>query len=113
MKEFILQFLGTENILHVLVPFAWALLAASASMIYGVQKRNKGSISTPQNFSWSFFIKDNILRAAGTSLLLLMGVVFYKDFYGEPITSLKALFLGLSSDQLFAFLKNINKKARA
>lgn len=113
MENFIVQFLGTANAIDVLVPLSWALLAVVASLALGVKRRNKGSISTPKDFSWSFFFKDNILRGLGTLLLLFIGVVFYQDIYGEPISSFKALALGLCSDQLVAYLKNINKTARA
>ncbi len=113
MTEFIFKFLGTEDISQVLVPLLWAILAFIASLYIGVLRRNKGSDNTPYHFNWGFFIKDNVLRFMGTSLLLFMGIVFYQDIYGEPISSFKALALGFCSDQLVAYAKNIQKSARS
>lgn len=112
MEQFISQFLGTNDSIGILVSFSWAFLGFIASLSIGVSRRNKGSISTPRGFSWSFFVKDNILRFLGTILILFIGIVFHQELKGEPINTFKALVLGLGVDQIVAILKNINKKAR-
>lgn len=112
MEQFILKFLGTNDSIGTMVSLSWAVLGFIASLSIGVSRRNKGNISTPRDFSWSFFLKDNILRFLGTILILFIGVVFHQELKGEPINSFKALVLGLGVDQVVAILKNINKKAR-
>lgn len=113
MEQFLSQFLGTNDFIAFFVSFSWAVLGFIGSLAFGVIRRNKASISTPEEFSWSFFFKDNILRFLAVILFLFIGVVFYQETKGEAITSYKALAFGLGIDQFVASLKNINKKSRS
>lgn len=94
------QFLGGYTLGHFLSLFAWALIGAYILVQFNINNRDVSSQRTPVQFSWKFWIKDNLRRTIFNAVLILVTLRFSKEITGRELNEFWALVIGLSSDGL-------------
>lgn len=113
LNELIILIFGEEQTLvWWIAAMIWASIGSAISLIIKVNKRKKTNPETPFEFSWKFFIQDNLLNLIMNLLLIFTLLRFLPHFIGEPATLEASIILGLLSDQLVDILSKIQSKAR-
>jgi hypothetical protein len=107
MKELIYHLFGTNDLIKVFAGFIFASIGMLITMLIDVKQRDKKSNRTPENFSISFFIKDNILRFITTLLLVFIFLRFSIEIFGDTNSMYSAFIVGLCSDFLAIKLKTM------
>lgn len=109
LKAFAEMFLGTPNYVAVSVSFVYCLLGAFLSLLLDSNKRDVCSTRTPTHFSYLFLFKDNINRISATFILIIVFMRFSKELMGVELTTYWAFFIGLVSDKLSEYLRNVKR----
>ena len=65
-----------------------------------VGSRNPNTKYSPHHFSWSFFLKDNVVKFVTEVILVALFIRFSYNFLGQNINQYVALIIGLGADRL-------------
>jgi hypothetical protein len=106
--SFLNRLLGGYSPLDFAAFTFWACIGAFILMQIHANTRDAKSFRTPVNFSWRFWLLDNVRRITWNLLLILTAIRFSKDLTGREITDFWALVIGLSSDGLAMALQGLN-----
>lgn len=108
VKTFNQMVLGGYNFGQFLGFTFWALIGAYLLMQFKANKRDVISSRTPVEWSWRFFIFDNLRRITFNLVMILVVIRFSVDITGREINEFWALVIGLSSDGLALLLSHFN-----
>lgn len=87
----------------------WACFAAFAMRLVATTQRDVESLNTPRQFSWKFFLVDNIRRLLTALALIVLAIRFLDEYVTGMWKNLFPLAIGLVADQLgvlFLYAKN-------
>jgi hypothetical protein len=93
----------------------FVLIGAAINIYMDIDTRDVESKNTPKKFSWKFNFLDNRKRYFATLLLIYVGIRFFEQMNGSPLTEYTALLMGFSFDRISQFGKktsNILKEDR-
>lgn len=87
----------------------WAYFAMAMGgfcvRIYGQYLSNSKKITDSGGFQKSVWLIRNWPRLVFNPVVIILGIVLYKDLYGQDITPVAAGLLGLSSDEIIDRIK--------
>lgn len=116
MDRFLELLFGTNDFAGIAVGFIYAMIGLSLSILFETSTRKIAKPTTPNEFDFSFYIRDNKNRLITSLLLIIVGLRFYGEFGYEAILSVSitnennalasvGLAIGLSSDIISAIIK--------
>lgn len=112
MDKFLELVLGGNDLPTYAAYFFFALIGAIISLRIKALDRDKYSINTPQKFSWSFLVQDNLLRLLTGFCLSFIAFRFSTELLGQDMTMWAAVLIGASTDRIAGLFENIQQKAR-
>lgn len=101
--------LGTDDFTLVFVTYIYALLGAFFSLLLESTNRNPMSCKSPVEHSWYFLFTDNAKRILRTVLMIIVVMRFCKELLGLDLTIYSSFFIGLISDKLSGYIKQVKK----
>lgn len=112
MEKFFYLLLGTNDVPTYLAGFFFALIGLFIHFRIKVKKRNVNSSSTPKEFDFNFFVKDNIIEVLFNVVLIFTAMRFCVEFMGTDLTMYMSFLIGFSISKIINKLIEINKNAR-
>jgi hypothetical protein len=94
MEEFKGYILGELSIPYYLAAFVFSSLAIIVSLLLHARKRNPNSARTPEKFSFSFLIWDNLIRVMVTLILMFFFFRFSPRLFGGQLSMEIAVAVG-------------------
>jgi len=110
MKEFVQILIGNATLPQFLAALTFAYITSFAMLMYRTTKRDVNSERTPNQFSWSFLIRDNSARISANIILIFLSVRFSQAWIGAEWTTYAAVAIGLISDKLGWLLEKLSDK---
>ena len=80
-KELLSHLLGTMTPAYLLASMIFLLIGALLNIGLDVMNRDEKSLNTPVTFSWSFFVRDNMLRFIFNLLAAYSVVRLFSDIF--------------------------------
>lgn len=112
-EEFLTHLLGHHTIAWWAAASIWTFIGAVISLyFYAENNRNKTSPETPYKFSFSFMLRDNLMRLAIAFMLAVVALRFSVEIFGGEPTIYLGILYGISSDKLAQLLNKIELGAR-
>lgn len=112
MKEFTTILLGDMPLPVFLAYLTLALAAAIIAMGLRGNAKRKRSAYTPEEFSITFLLRDNLMKILFNILLIAFAIRFCNEVMGMEATGWVSALIGLSSNALAQKIKSIQDKAR-
>lgn len=82
MQDFIIALIGELSLGELLAYFVLGMMGAMAYMLFKVSNRFKSDNGKPEQWSWSFFWRDNFFRMCFTFIIVFVWAIF-----GNELTS--------------------------
>jgi hypothetical protein len=116
MDRFLELLFGTTDFAGIAVGFIYAMIGLSLSILFETSTRKIAKPTTPNEFDFWFYVRDNKIRLITSLLLIIVGLRFYGEFGYEAILSVSitnennalasvGLTIGLSSDIISSIIK--------
>jgi len=112
MEKFLATLLGNMELPIFLGYFIIAFLSAFLSLIIRANRKKNILNDTPDDFSLSFFFRDNILKLLINILTIAFAIRFSNEIMGSEITGWISFLIGLGLNQLVLWIENYQHKAR-
>jgi hypothetical protein len=114
-QDFFDQILGGMSVGTLLAAFFFALIGITMMTAMNVMKGIKKNQSSPEHFSFKFFIEDTLPRLISsvlvTLIVIFLSVRFSVDLIGAQLTMIYSLGIGLSIDKATQKILSIASKA--
>ena len=94
------SYLGTSDTTLFWSCIFFGYLGVIVMILYSVSKRKPTSASSPVEFSWAFFWKDNFNRIILNLILVAVCIRFIPELTDKPMNQWVALLIGVGSDKL-------------
>ena len=105
MDEFIFSITGGYTPSAIATFFWFFIIGYVIYALIETSGRDVNSKSTPREWSWMFWFKDNWRRYLTTILCTYVLFIFYDEFIGHGFNNFEALLVGLVGDGISAFAK--------
>lgn len=111
-NELTVQIFGEYSLAFYVAYFFFVLFGVLlSSAIVAMRTRDVSSTRSPESFSFSFLLKDNLLRIFTTMSVVFLTVRFGAEFFNVVPTHFGAITLGFSFDLIIIQLEKIKAKA--
>ena len=112
-NELLSHLLGTMTPAYLLASMIFMLIGALLNIGLDVFNRDEKSLNTPVTFSWSFFVRDNMLRFMFNILAAYSVVRFFSDIFPGLTFKLSwAWIIGLVFDWIWVALRELKYLAQ-
>lgn len=105
-QDIIIGLLGGQQPSQFLVNILFALIGVVLTMLLSTTFRDIDSKRTPVEFSWSFFLQDNIKRLIAGIIMIFLALRFTPDIFGVQLSNWLAVIIGLINDSLALLIRN-------
>lgn len=109
--DFFGYFFGTNDYALIAVCFIYGCIGMFMMMLVDIMGRDKKSLTSPEPFQLSWFLKDNAPRFMFNFLIMLVSIRFCADFLNEPMTPKSSVLIGFFSDVIALQVKKRKQKA--
>ena len=100
------EILGTDTYQAFITQFFFAILGVAISLLLHGANRDVKEVSTPNQFSLVFLIKDNWKRIVLNLLIIFITIRFFKEITGFELSLFFCFVIGFSYDKLLQLLKS-------
>lgn len=83
----------------------FAVIGIVFVLLLGTRLRDKGSPYSPEAFSWSYLISDNMRRIYASVIAVLITLRFMTELTGWELSVWKAFIVGTAWDSILLFVK--------
>jgi hypothetical protein len=105
MKSLIDSLLGGQEPHVFIANFIFAMLGVLLTLLASSTFRNVESERTPKQFSWKFFLSDNVKRILAGIILIYLALRFTQDIFGIQVSNWFAVVIGILHDSLAWIVK--------
>lgn len=105
MQEFLSALLGGQTAPQFFGNVFFSLLGVALLFLVSTTFRDIDSKRTPTQFSWRFFLKDNLRRFLSGLIILYLALRFTPELFSVEISNWFAVIIGLSSDSIAYVIK--------
>lgn len=105
MKEFFRHLLGPTDPAFFAACVFFAGVGVFLVLLIGTRLRDKGSATSPEQFSWAYLWSDNARRIYASAICVLLSLRFAPELFDWELTLFKALCIGLAWDGILLFVK--------
>lgn len=114
MKQDILKdLLGNLTLVNYVVAFIFVLLTLIVKWVWKTIDSVKNDIKTPNQFSWGYWFKDNIipkfLSFTGNMIAVFIVLRFSNEIIGQTFSYFLAILIGFGLDYYVDKLKKMQK----
>lgn len=95
MNKFLNLILGTTDVPTYMAGLLFALIGLAFYYRSKVKKRNAESAATPNQFSFKFFLRDNLSELIFSILGIILLMRFSVEYNGAEVTMIYSVGLGL------------------
>jgi hypothetical protein len=112
LNELSSHLLGSMSLAYLLASMIFLLIGALLNIGLDVVNRDAKSPNTPKEFSWSFFVRDNIQRFLFNILAAFCTVRFFNDIFpGLTFGMSWAWIIGLIFDWVWVAIRELKDLA--
>lgn len=104
-STFFKYLLGTTEPALFAACVVFACLGIFLVLLWGTRLRDKSSIDSPTQFSWSYLWSDNAKRIYASALCTLLTLRFVTELTGWALEPFKAFVIGTMWDGIALFIK--------
>lgn len=106
-KDILIHILGPGDPAFFIAAIIFACFGIILSLLIDAAKRDYSNPSTPDQFSWKFMLKDNLIRLIRNALIVFVSIRFSREIIGAEITMYLSFLIGLGLDKVIKFIVNL------